>query len=146
MLQVFVNDCKYLLVDKLFTMLFFCMMDQNKTSTDFTNLTTWQKSRQLASIIYKATESFRDYTLKDQLRRAALSIMNNIAEGYSRNSTKDTQHFFYISLASCSEVRSMTYVMEDLDSLNKETNDIIRLLSIETHKMLHAFIEYLKNK
>ena len=71
--------------------------------------------------------------------------MNNIAEGYSRDSTKDTQHFFYISLASCSEVRSMTYVMEDLNSINKETNDIIRSLSIETQKMLHAFIEQIQS-
>jgi four helix bundle protein len=121
-------------------------MENFHITTDFTSLTTWQKSRKLVVLVYKITDKIKDFTLKDQLRRAAISVMNNVAEGYSRKSIKDTQHFFNMSIASCSEVKSMTYVLEDLEIANQELILDIRSQTIEIHKMIYAFSKYLQKK
>ena len=62
----------------------------------------------------------RDYSFRDQIQRASVSVMNNIAEGFSRFTTKDTIQFFNIAIASLSEVRSMIYLAYDLEYISKE--------------------------
>jgi four helix bundle protein len=121
-------------------------MENTHITTDFTSLTTWQKSRKLVALVYKTTDKLKDFTLKDQLRRAAISVMNNVAEGYSRKSNKETQHFFNISIASCCEVKSMTYILEDLEIANQELILDIRSKTTEVHKMIYAFSKYLQKK
>ena len=79
----------------------------------FEDLEAWQISRELTNQIYTITrkESIRrDYSFVDQIRRATISIMNNIAEGFERGSNKDFAKFLFIARGSAGEVRSMLYV------------------------------------
>ena len=84
----------------------------------FEDLTIWQESRSLCISIYSLFKENKDWGFKDQIQRAAVSIMNNIAEGFNRNlSTKDNkQLILYLTFAngSCGEVKSMLYLAHDL--------------------------------
>lgn len=82
----------------------------------FEDLRVWQESRLLANALYDTTESLRDFPFRDQLRRAGVSIMNNIAEGFERHSDADFAHFLTIAKGSSGEVRSMLYLGEDRHS------------------------------
>ena len=99
----------------------------NKTKRDngrsFENLYVWQESRELINIIYKIMSSCRDYGFKDQIQRAAVSIMNNIAEGFESGSDAKFLNFLNISRGSCAEVRSMLYLCEDLGFCTKEERE-----------------------
>ncbi len=89
----------------------------------FEDLQCWQKSRELVTYIFTITQSdnlVKEYDLKSQLRRAALSSMNNIAEGFGRSSEKEFIRFLEMSSASCIEILSMTYILEDLNFLQTE--------------------------
>lgn len=70
----------------------------------FEDLVVWQKAKELTISVYQELKDCRDFGYKDQIQRAAVSIMNNIAEGFERNSYKQ---FLYIAKSSCGEVRSM---------------------------------------
>ena len=89
----------------------------------FENLYVWQESRELINIIYKIMSSCRDYGFKDQIQRAAVSIMNNIAEGFESGSDAKFLNFLNISRGSCTEVRSMLYLCEDLVFCTKEERE-----------------------
>ena len=83
----------------------------------FEDLIAWQKARKLAGRIYQTTSegSFaRDFYLKDQIRRAAVSIMSNIAEGFERNSAADFHRFLVMAKASCAELRNQLYLALDV--------------------------------
>ncbi|NNC46603.1 MAG: four helix bundle protein, partial [Winogradskyella sp.] len=75
----------------------------------FEDLLVWQKSQDLAVLIYSAFKDNNDFSFRDQIKRATVSISNNIAEGFDRNSNADFSRFLYFALASNSEVRSMLY-------------------------------------
>ncbi len=79
----------------------------------FEDLIAWQKARELTTKIYQITnlgEFARDFGLRDQIRRASVSTMSNIAEGFERFNPNEFHHFLSISKASCGEVRSQIYV------------------------------------
>ena len=76
----------------------------------FEDIIGWKKSKDLTLLLYKYTDECRDYSYNDQLRRASLSIMNNIAEGFERQTDKEFIQFLYIAKGSCGEVRSMLYI------------------------------------
>jgi len=83
----------------------------------FEDLIAWQKARQLTSVIYRITslsDFARDFGLRDQIRRAAVSVMSNIAEGFDRASRSEFHQFLVIAKASCAEVRSQLYVAQDV--------------------------------
>ena len=89
----------------------------------FEDLIAWQKARTLNSRIYALTKTgplARDFSLKDQLRRAATSIMGNIAEGFERHGLKEFHRFLCITKASAGEVRSHLYVALDAGYINEE--------------------------
>lgn len=89
----------------------------------FEDLIAWQKARQLASDIYRITshgEFAKDFGLRDQIRRAAVSVMSNIAEGFDRGSRSEFHQFLVIAKASCAEVRSQLYVAQDVGYSNQE--------------------------
>ena len=91
--------------------------------SDFEELIAWQKARGLAREIYRATEEGRfskDFGLKDQIRRAAVSIMSNIAEGFERGRPAEFQQFLSIAKASCAELRSQLYIALDANYINGE--------------------------
>lgn len=75
----------------------------------FEDIFAWQKAKELTKEIYLLFEHCKDYGFKDQVQRAAVSIMNNIAEGYERRSNLEFKQFLFIAKGSCGEVRSMLY-------------------------------------
>jgi len=89
----------------------------------FEELIAWQKARQLTAEIYRITtyDKFaRDFGLKDQIRRAAVSIMSNIAEGFERGRPSEFHQFLSVAKASCAELRSQLYVALDAGYLREE--------------------------
>lgn len=87
----------------------------------FEDLEIWQLSRELLKLIYDDFRNCKDYSLKDQIISAGLSIQNNIAEGFSRNSDKEFRQFLNISKGSCGEVKSIYYSAEDQRYITKQT-------------------------
>ncbi len=77
------------------------------------NLKVWQDTRIFVNEIYDMMQACRDYGFKDQIQRASVSIMNNIAEGFESGSDKMFVRYLSISKGSCSEVKSMLYLCED---------------------------------
>ena len=95
-----------------------------KLAKRFEDLHIWQEARVQVLIIYRsfmpASARYCDSSFRDQLQRAAISVMNNIAEGFERKTQKDFAHFLDQAKGSCGEVRSMLYVAEDLNYLSAE--------------------------
>jgi four helix bundle protein len=117
-------------------------------SKTFEDLKVWQDSRDFVKSIYELTSSnnfAKDYGLKDQIQRAAVSIMNNIAEGFERNNNKEFVIFLKYSKVSAGEIRSMLYVALDLDYITKSTFDEYYKNVIEIITQISNFIKYLKN-
>jgi len=91
---------------------------------NFEDLVAWQRARQLTSDIYALTNAgeFRtDFGLRDQIRRSAVSVMSNIAEGNERGSAQEYFRFLTIAKASCAEVRSLLYVAHDAGYIDEAT-------------------------
>lgn len=84
------------------------------------NLFIWQESRKVVNGIYNLMRENRDYGFKDQIQRASVSIMNNIAEGFESGSDAKFINFLNIAKGSCSEVRSMLYLCEDFHYCSPE--------------------------
>jgi four helix bundle protein len=80
----------------------------------FEEIIVWQKARTLSNDVYRAFFNCKDYSFCDQIKRAAVSVMNNIAEGSERASDKEFKQFLYIAKGSCGEVRSMLVLAQDL--------------------------------
>ena len=85
------------------------------------NLYIWKESRMVVNSIYKMLAKSNDWGFKDQIQRADISIMNNIAEGFDSGSDAKFINYLNIAKGSCSEVRSMLYLCEDLGFCNLET-------------------------
>ena len=113
------------------------------TIQSFEEIKVWQKSKDLCVDVYKTFSSVKDYGFKDQIQRAAVSVMNNIAEGFERKGNKEFSRFLYISKGSCGEVRSMLQLALDLGYINRADFDRLNILSVEISKMLAGFIKAL---
>jgi four helix bundle protein len=109
----------------------------------FEDVIAWQKGRILISLVYKEFKLSRDFAFKDQIQRAAISICNNIAEGFERKSNKELCRFLYISKGSCGEVRSMLYIAVDLGYIKKDSFDEMYKLSSEISRILAGLIKSL---
>lgn len=112
----------------------------------FEDLRCWQAARQLVKLVFLASrtgELARDFETKYQLKKAALSAMNNIAEGFGRYGKKDSVKFYNISQSSALEVKSMLYVLSDLNYLTEDKIQEIKLKVDETRNLTLAFIKYL---
>ena len=104
----------------------------------FEDLEVWQRACRLAAEIFKGFRSCREFTLKDQIQRAALSVPSNIAEGSERGSLKDFAHFLNISKGSCGELRTQLYIARKLDLLTKASFDQLVAESKELSAMLEG--------
>jgi len=117
------------------------------TAKRFEDLEVWQKARDIVNAVYQASSSVpfsKDYALRDQLRRAAISIPSNIAEGFSRHSNKEFIQFLFISKGSVAEVQSQLYTALDQGYISQEIFDnIYRELEVVA-KQLSRLITYLK--
>ena len=91
---------------------------------NFKELRVWQEAKNLSITVYKLTENgkfSKDYSLRDQVRRAAVSIASNIAEGYERNSDKDFIRFLLIAKGSLAELRTQLEIAKEITYMNDET-------------------------
>ena len=116
----------------------------------FEDLPVWRDSAELARSMYELTalDLFRRHPgLRDQLERAALSVSNNIAEGFERGTTKELLAFLYIARGSAGEVRSMMRVLETWDIFGNCKSQISNFISRSEiiSKQLYGWIENLKN-
>lgn len=84
------------------------------------DIIAWQKSKELTIQIYSLFEGSKDFGFKDQIERASVSVMNNIAEGFERKGNKEFMHFLYIAKGSCGEVRSMLIVANELGKIKPD--------------------------
>ena len=112
-----------------------------KSPFRFEKLTVWQSSRRLAGEIYTVTKSFpKDelFGLTGQLRRAAVSVSANIAEGSGRNSDPDFAHFLELSYGSAMEVASLLFIAADVGYITLESRDTLLGLTSEVTAQLHA--------
>ena len=113
-------------------------MNEEKRVERFEDLIAWQKARALTAGIYRVTNQgrfARDFGLRDQICRAAVSVMSNIAEGFERNRAAEFHQFLSIAKASCGEVRSQLYVALDAGYLNQDLFDAMRLQAEEVSRI-----------
>ena len=117
--------------------------------SSFEDIIAWQKARELNTLIYTITNlnnSFsKDFGLRDQIRRASISITSNIAEGFERETTKEFIRFLYIAKASAGEFRSQLYLAFDLNYISIEKFEQLNLKINEVSKLLGGFIKHLKS-
>ncbi len=117
-------------------------------AASFEELKVWQKARELANLIYSATrqESFsRDFGLIDQIRRASVSVVSNIAEGFERGSYTEFLQFLYIAKGSCGEVRAQLYIARDQKYLPEATFQQCHALAVEVSRMISGLADHLKS-
>ena len=117
------------------------------TFKKFEDLTAWQKARQATRQAYEITseERFvRDYGLRDQLRRASVSIMANIAEGFGRHSDKEFSHFLNMAHGSVAETQSHLYFALDLNYIDQEQFASLYDLLGEVSRMTLALAQHLR--
>ena len=113
----------------------------------YKDLVVWNKSMDLVELVYKLTAEFpksETFGLSSQLRRAAVSIPSNIAEGKRRGSRKEYCHFLYISYGSAAEVETQLDIAKRLGYGSEEQIRIIRGLLTEVLKMLNALLSSLR--
>jgi four helix bundle protein len=109
----------------------------------FEEIIAWQKAKVLTLEIYIILNKIKDFGFINQITRASISIMNNIAEGYERKSNNEFKQFLYISKGSCGEVRSMLHLGKDLEYFSKEQFNKLSGLSLEIAKILSGLIKVL---
>ena len=113
----------------------------------FEELVAWQRSRDLAIGIYRVTadERFaRDRALQDQIRRAAVSVMSNLAEGFERYSRREFRQFISVARGSVAEVRSQLLLARELSYLAEADFSAMHALAVEISRMLAALHTSLK--
>ena len=113
----------------------------------FEDIEAWKKSRELARNIYEITSQgdlARDLALKNQLRRAAISIMANIAEGFERDGNKEFRQFLATAKGSVGEVKAQLYVALDVRLIDQGSFAQNMALADETARLLAGFLRYLK--
>ena len=113
----------------------------------FEDILSWQKARELTREVYahSKTGAFaKDFGLRDQIQRASVSIMGNVAEGYDRGGDKEFIQFLSVSKGSCGEVKSHLYVALDQQYINPPQFNQLYNLADEVGRLLAGFMAYLK--
>jgi four helix bundle protein len=115
-------------------------------SANFEDLEVWKKACRLTVRLYSLLAGAKDYSLKDQMLRAAVSIASNIAEGSERNSTVDFRRFIFIAKGSAAELRTQIYISSSIGIINQgDTQSLIAEL-VNISKMLQGLASSLKNR
>ena len=118
------------------------------TFKKFEEIECWKRARELTRRVYEITNRAafaRDFALKNQIRRASVSVMSNIAEGYDRSGTAEFVHFLATAKGSAAEVKCQLYVAADQGYIQED--DFIKLsaLASETGSMVAGLIKYLRS-
>jgi four helix bundle protein len=112
--------------------------------SSFENLEVWKRGCWIAVRIYEVLKGCRDYGLKDQMTRSAVSIASNISEGAERDSVAEYIRFLHIAKGSAAELRTQCYISQQVGVINTEIkNELVEELTIIS-SMLHALIKALK--
>jgi four helix bundle protein len=106
----------------------------------FEDIIAWQKAKELTVQIYTLYENSKDFGFKDQIQRASVSVMNNIAEGFERKSNKEFKQFLYIAKGSCGEVRSMLIIANELKKINTSDYKVLHAPFFEISRILSDLI------
>lgn len=117
------------------------------TITRFEDIEAWQLGRELKRLVFqysKVGEFARDFTLKDQMRRAAISVTANIAEGFEREGNREFIQFLSISKGSCAEVQDHLYTALDQSYVTQAQFDDLYRQAAEVARKLGGFINYLQ--
>ena len=112
--------------------------------TKFEDVVAWQKAREFNIELHKHFCDSKDYSFKDQILRAGLSINNNIAEGFERATNKELRYFLIVARGSNSEVRSMLYSALDFGYISHSQHQMLTESSIVVGKLLTGFIKSIK--
>lgn len=110
----------------------------------FEDLEVWKYAKELVVEVYKQTKNIKDWGYADQLQRASISTMNNIAEGFERSSRKEFCQFLVIAKGSAGEVRSMIIVGKELGYISEASYQRLFNKVVSISKMLSVFIKRLR--
>jgi four helix bundle protein len=124
------------------------MNQEYRKIKSFTDLDTWKEAHKLVLEVYKITENFPKkeiFGLTNQMRRAAVSITSNIAEGFSRQSYAEKIRFYYMSQGSTTELQNQLLIVKDVGYLKQIDFDEIASQSVRVHKLLNGLIKKSKS-
>lgn len=113
----------------------------------FEDIDSWKSSRELTRQIYELTSSeefCRAFGLKDQIRRACVSILSNIAEGFERGGDREFLQYLAVAKGSCGEVRAQLYVAYDQGYMSQDRFDSLSKTAVEVSSLLSGLMRYLK--
>lgn len=116
------------------------------TFNRFEDINAWQTARELTREVYlmSGQSGFaKDFALRDQIRRAAISISSNIAEGFERNRNREFYHFLRIAKGSAGELRSQLYAAVDLGYTDRPTFDVVYNLAVRVSREISNLMSYL---
>lgn len=114
----------------------------------FTDLNAWKEGHKLVLMIYKITNNFPDiekFGLVSQIRRCVVSITSNIAEGFSRKSTKEKAQFYFISLGSITELQNQLLISRDLKFIKEKDFQEVGQQTVVVQKITNGLIRFIKN-
>ena len=112
----------------------------------FEELWIWQQARVLVKYIYSDFKAVRDFGFKDQVQRAGISIMNNIAEGFERHTNTEFARFLDIAKGSCGELRSLYYLAEDLKYLSPKSAEVRRVIAMKIAGGITSLSSHVRNR
>lgn len=115
----------------------------------FEDIQAWQQARELVREVYKTCAEGRlskDFGLRDQLCRAAVSSMSNVAEGFAKKSDRDFAHFLDIAKGSITEVQSLLYVALDVGYIEESEFEKLRKRTEETASLISGLTSYLRKR
>ena|SRR3989338_7569263 len=112
-------------------------------ATQFEDILIWQKAKALTLDLYRLFAKSKDFGFRDQIQRASVSIMNNVAEGYERKGNKEFYHFLSIAKGSAGEVRSMLSLARDLGYIQERQYQDLTNRSLELSRMIAGLMKKL---
>lgn len=117
--------------------------------TSFTDLIVWKEAHKLVLAVYTTTKLFpkeESYSLTDQMRRCAVSVSSNIAEGFSRQTKKEKIQFYFTAKGSLTELQNQLLVARDVGYINKDSFTALAESTVTVHKLLNGFIKSAPSK
>ncbi|MBL0225475.1 MAG: four helix bundle protein [Geobacteraceae bacterium] len=111
----------------------------------FEDIEAWKEARNLVREVYCLFSSNKDFGFRDQIQRASISVMTNIAEGFDRGTNKEFCQFLVIARGSASEVKSLAYAAMDLKYVDQIAFESINAKCHKLSNLINGFIRYLKN-
>jgi four helix bundle protein len=114
----------------------------------FEDIEAWKRARQLTNAIYDASNTgafARDFALRDQIRRAAISVMSNIAEGFERGGDQEFRQFLAMAKGSCGEARAQLYIAADRGYISQQVFETLYEEADTISRMIAGFMAYLQD-